>query len=161
MKVWGHIILNSILRKYLPATNHSHLLRCSIFLMMLKTAFMSTVFQMMRQSVKSIVLICLILDIFRPYPGFQQIRLIRKTTSTGREYLLCFVDFENILQSTICLNTLQGYRFDKHDKVGLKISYANESRDDKHYKWEDNAKLIISELDNLMLLHPLNLIKPS
>lgn len=23
-------------------------------------------------------------DIFRPYPGFQQIRLIRKSTSTGR-----------------------------------------------------------------------------
>jgi hypothetical protein len=27
------------------------------------------------------------------------------------------------------MNTLQGYRFDKHDKVGLKISYANESKD--------------------------------
>ena len=64
-------------------------------------------------------------DIFRPYPGFQQIRLIRKSTSTGREYLLCFVDFENNLQSTIAMNTLQGYRFDKHDKIGLKISYAN------------------------------------
>jgi len=49
--------------------------------------------------------------------------------------LLCFVDFENNLQSTIAMNTLQGYRFDKHDKIGLKISYANESRDDKYYKW--------------------------
>jgi hypothetical protein len=32
------------------------------------------------------------------------------------------------------MNTLQGYRFDKHDKIGLKISYANESRDEKGYK---------------------------
>jgi len=27
------------------------------------------------------------------FPGFQCIRLIKKSTSTGREYLLCFVDF--------------------------------------------------------------------
>ena len=92
-------------------------------------------FPTMPHNDKSVVIICCNADIFRPYPGFQQIRLIRKSTSTGREYLLCFVDFENNLQSTICMNTLQGYRFDKHDKIGLKISYANESRDDKHHKW--------------------------
>jgi len=37
------------------------------------------------------------LDIFRPFPGFQCIRLIKKTTMSGREYLLCFIDFENVL----------------------------------------------------------------
>jgi len=63
-------------------------------------------------------------DIFRPFPGFQCIRLIKKTTPTGREFFLCFVDFENVLQSTIAMNTLQDYRFDKNDKRGLKISYA-------------------------------------
>jgi hypothetical protein len=45
-------------------------------------------------------------------------------TITGRSYFLCFVDFESVLQSTIALHTLQSYRFDRHDKVGLKISYA-------------------------------------
>ena len=68
-------------------------------------------------------------DIFRPFPGFQCIRLIKKTTMSGREYLLCFVDFENVLQSTIALNTLQDYRFDKHDKQGLKISFAKDFKE--------------------------------
>ena len=36
-------------------------------------------------------------------------RKIGKLTKIG------FVGFENILQSTICINTLQGYRFDKKD----------------------------------------------
>lgn len=52
--------------------------------MMQKIAFMSTEFPMTPLSVKLIVLYSLILDIFRPYPGFQQIRLIRKTTKEGR-----------------------------------------------------------------------------
>jgi outer membrane receptor for ferrienterochelin and colicin len=55
--------------------------------------------------------------------------LIRKTANNNREYFLCFVDFENSIQASIAMTTLQGYRFDKHDKVGLKISYANESKD--------------------------------
>lgn len=60
---------------------------------------------------------------------------------SGREYLLCFVDFENVLQSTIALNTLQDYRFDKHDKQGLKISFAKDFKDvikeksSKKYRW--------------------------
>jgi hypothetical protein len=54
------------------------------------------------------------------------VRLIRKKTKTGREFYFCFVDFENSLQSTIALKTLQGYRFDKGDRKGLKIMYANE-----------------------------------
>jgi hypothetical protein len=62
--------------------------------------------------------------------------LIRKTANNNREYFLCFVDFENSIQASIAMNTLQGYRFDKHDKVGLKISYANESKDNNR----DNKK---------------------
>jgi len=53
------------------------------------------------------------------------VRLIPKTANNNRQYYLCFVDFETSLQATIAMSTLQGYRFDKSDKVGLKISYAN------------------------------------
>ena len=38
--------------------------------------------------------------------------------------LLYFVDFENVIQSTVCINTLQGYRFDKNDLLGLHLSYG-------------------------------------
>ncbi|EAR96963.4 RNA recognition motif protein (macronuclear) [Tetrahymena thermophila SB210] len=69
--------------------------------------------------------------IFRPFPGFQAVRLIRKRTQAGREFYFCFVDFESALQSTIALRTLQGYRFDKKDTQGLKISYANEPHQPK------------------------------
>ncbi|KAL4510132.1 hypothetical protein ABPG72_010325 [Tetrahymena utriculariae] len=69
--------------------------------------------------------------IFRPFPGFQAVRLIRKRTQAGREFYFCFVDFESALQSTIALKTLQGYRFDKKDTQGLKISYANEPHQPK------------------------------
>lgn len=62
--------------------------------------------------------------VFRPFPGFQEVRLIKKETKSGRQFYFCFVDFENSYQSTIAINTLQGYRFDKNDSKGLKISYA-------------------------------------
>jgi len=62
--------------------------------------------------------------IFRVFPGFQEVRLIKKEAKSGRKFYFCFVDFENPLQATIALQTLQGYRFDKNDKAGLKISYA-------------------------------------
>ena len=48
--------------------------------------------------------------IFRPFPGYKSLRLIQKEKN-GENTILCFVDFENSLQSTICINTLQGYRF--------------------------------------------------
>ncbi|KAL4466962.1 hypothetical protein ABPG74_010559 [Tetrahymena malaccensis] len=69
--------------------------------------------------------------IFRPFPGFLAVRLIRKRTQAGREFYFCFVDFDSALQSTIALRTLQGYRFDKKDTQGLKISYANEPHQPK------------------------------
>ena len=46
--------------------------------------------------------------IFRPFPGYKSLRLIQKEKN-GENTILCFVDFENSLQSTICINTLQDY----------------------------------------------------
>ena len=54
--------------------------------------------------------------IFRPFPGFITLRLIKREKN-GKLTSLCFVDFETILQSTICILTLQGYRFDKNDST--------------------------------------------
>ena len=61
--------------------------------------------------------------IFRPFPGYKSLRLIQKEKN-GENTILCFADFENVIQSTICINTLQGYRFDKNDLVGLHCSYG-------------------------------------
>jgi RNA recognition motif-containing protein len=61
--------------------------------------------------------------IFRPFPGFKSVRLITKDKK-GEKSILCFADFEDITQSTVCINTLQGYRFDKNDLVGLHFSYG-------------------------------------
>ena len=64
-----------------------------------------------------------IAHIFRPFPGFQNIRIIPKEKN-GKKTIICFVDFENVIQSTLCIQTLQGYRFDKNDLVGLHFSYG-------------------------------------
>lgn len=61
--------------------------------------------------------------IFRPFPGFKSVRIITRDKA-GEKSVICFADFEDILQSTICINTLQGYRFDKNDLVGLHFSYG-------------------------------------
>ncbi len=61
--------------------------------------------------------------IFRPFPGFKSVRLITRDKS-GEKSVICFADFDDILQSTVCINTLQGYRFDKNDLVGLHFSYG-------------------------------------
>ncbi len=61
---------------------------------------------------------------FRPFPGFLSARLIPKTSKNGRKYFFCFVDFENEVQATIAMQTLQGYRFHWKDTKGLQISYA-------------------------------------
>ena len=61
--------------------------------------------------------------IFRPYPGFKGLRLVEKEKN-GKKTYICFVDFENVIQSTVCINTLQGYRFDKNDLLGLHLSYG-------------------------------------
>lgn len=61
--------------------------------------------------------------IFRPFPGFKSVRIITRDKA-GEKSVICFADFDDILQSTICINTLQGYRFDKNDLVGLHFSYG-------------------------------------
>lgn len=62
--------------------------------------------------------------IFRPYPGYQCARLISKEAKNGRKFYYCFVDFDSSIHASIALQSLQGYRFHKKDKKGLKISYA-------------------------------------
>eukprot|EP00826_Nyctotherus_ovalis_P056471 TRINITY_DN7631_c0_g1_i1.p1 TRINITY_DN7631_c0_g1~~TRINITY_DN7631_c0_g1_i1.p1 ORF type:complete len:352 (+),score=38.33 TRINITY_DN7631_c0_g1_i1:94-1149(+) len=49
----------------------------------------------------------LLLDIFRPYPGFRSVRLIPRDAMNGDKVLFCFADFETALQSTLVINTLQ------------------------------------------------------
>lgn len=61
--------------------------------------------------------------IFRPFPGYRSVRLINRDKN-GEKTVICFVDFEDVIQSTICINTLQGYRFDKNDLLGLHFSYG-------------------------------------
>ncbi|KAM3128926.1 hypothetical protein pb186bvf_018983 [Paramecium bursaria] len=65
----------------------------------------------------------------KPFPGYERVRLIKKQTQKGREYFLCFVDFEDAQYAAIAMQTIQGYHFDKSDKVGLKISFANNPKD--------------------------------
>ena len=52
-------------------------------------------------------------------------RLIPREINADEKVMLCFADFENSLQTTLVINTLQGYRFDKDDIWGLQFSYAN------------------------------------
>ena len=57
--------------------------------------------------------------IFRPFVGFKTVRLIPREKRQGERVMLCFADFENTVQTTIVINTLQGYRFDRDDIFGL------------------------------------------
>lgn len=43
------------------------------------------------------------------------------------------MDFESALASTIAMETLQNYRFDKNDRNGLKITFANDPKPIKSY----------------------------
>jgi hypothetical protein len=53
------------------------------------------------------------------------VRLIPREISQEEKVILCFADFESAFQTTLVINTLQGYRFDKDDIWGLQFSYAN------------------------------------
>ena len=79
-----------------------------------------------RKRVKSYIFIFsyLIIDIFRPFQGFKQLRLIPRDTRDGERVHFCFADFENAFQTTMVIHTLQGYRFHKDDIIGLSFSYA-------------------------------------
>ena len=61
----------------------------------------------------------MILDIFRPFKGYKSVRLIPRDKGYEGKVLFCFADFENPMQTTVVINTLQGYRFDKDDIWGL------------------------------------------
>jgi len=64
-----------------------------------------------------------IAHVFRPFKGFISVRLINRDKN-GEKSLICFADFEELLDASICINTLQGYRFDKNSLVGLHFSYG-------------------------------------
>ena len=61
--------------------------------------------------------------IFRPFPGFSNVKLVQKTTSRGKRFYNCFVEFENQQQAAIALSTLQGYKFHNKDASGVRISF--------------------------------------
>jgi len=68
--------------------------------------------------------------IFRPFTGYQSLRILRKEAkqNPARVYNLCFVEFDSKYQATIAMNALNGYRMDKNDTKGLKITYAKSER---------------------------------
>jgi hypothetical protein len=72
--------------------------------------------------------------LFRPYPGFRQLRLIPRESKDNQRVQLCFADFDSTEQSTNVIQTMQGYRFDKDDLIGLQFSYAART------SWENRGK---------------------
>eukprot|EP00347_Sterkiella_histriomuscorum_P007844 403347348 len=76
--------------------------------------------------------------IFRPFLGFKQLRLIPRDTKDGQRVHFAFADFESVYQTTMVINTLQGYRFHKDDIIGLQFSYA--VTNNKHGRREDNHR---------------------
>lgn len=64
--------------------------------------------------------------IFRPFPGFQSLRLVPKESKgdPAKLFVLCFVEYDSKLQATAALHGLQSYRIDEKDTHGLRISYA-------------------------------------
>jgi len=64
--------------------------------------------------------------IFRPFPGFQSVRMFTRESRKFPDstYLLCFVEFDNKHLSTSAMQMLNGYKFDRNDTRGLRISYA-------------------------------------
>jgi len=71
--------------------------------------------------------------IFRPFPGYQSVRILRKESkqNPSRAYNLCFIEFDSKYQATIAMNALHGYRMDKNDTKGLKITYAKTERKER------------------------------
>ena len=51
-------------------------------------------------------------------------RLVPRETKDGKKVHFAFADFENTSQTTMVIETLQGYRFDRDDIMGLQFSYA-------------------------------------
>ncbi|KAG8466380.1 hypothetical protein KFE25_002136 [Diacronema lutheri] len=68
--------------------------------------------------------------IFRPYAGFQSVRLIAKEAKRAGEphRWLCFAEFDNKFHATAARNHVQGYRMDKNDTRGLGCDFAKVNR---------------------------------
>lgn len=68
--------------------------------------------------------------IFRPYAGFQSLRLIPKEAKRPNEprRWLCFAEFDNKFHATAARNNVQGYRMDKSDTRGLGCDFAKPGR---------------------------------
>ncbi|MQL92784.1 hypothetical protein Taro_025415 [Colocasia esculenta] len=67
-------------------------------------------------------------DIFRPFVGFREVRLVSKESRHpgGEPHVLCFADFSTPNQAAIALEALQGYKFDEHDRdsSSLRLQFA-------------------------------------
>ncbi|PWA86072.1 Nucleotide-binding, alpha-beta plait [Artemisia annua] len=67
--------------------------------------------------------------LFRPFLGFQELRLVHKEPRHGadRGLVLCFVEFSDSKHALTALEALQGYKFDnkKPDSPALKIQFAH------------------------------------
>ncbi|KAJ4869679.1 nucleotide binding [Raphanus sativus] len=68
------------------------------------------------------------LDIFRPFPGYKEVRLVTKDSKhrNGDLIILCFVDFENPACAATARNALQGYRMDEEERDSkiLRIQFS-------------------------------------
>ncbi|MCO5597403.1 hypothetical protein L7F22_051479 [Adiantum nelumboides] len=65
--------------------------------------------------------------IFRPFLGFQEVRLVRKEGKRdGDQFILCFVDFLDPKSASVALEALQGYKFDENDRESpvLRLQYS-------------------------------------
>lgn len=69
--------------------------------------------------------------IFRPYVGFQSVRLVPKEARRPGEprRFLCFVEFDTVYHAHLARNQVQGYRMDKDDTRGLVVDFARNSRE--------------------------------
>jgi NADH:ubiquinone oxidoreductase subunit len=72
--------------------------------------------------------------LFRQFPGFQSVRLTLKESKQypNRQYVLCFIEFDNKAQATLAMQQWHGYRMDRNDSKAISISYAkSETRKDR------------------------------
>ncbi|XP_076937083.1 uncharacterized protein LOC143604512 [Bidens hawaiensis] len=67
--------------------------------------------------------------LFRPFPGFKEIRLVHKEPrhSADKPMVLCFVEFTDANRALTAMEALQGYKFDnkKPDSPSLRIHFAH------------------------------------
>ena len=69
-------------------------------------------------------------------------RLVAREVSPDEKVNFCFADFESTFHTTLVINTLQGYRFDKDDIWGLQLSYASKQTNviGQHSRKNDGPK---------------------